>query len=151
MGPQAHRARPRAPRRRRERRCSIAVPPRSGIAAAHAVAPTFEATPWQTIVDLYDRLLALAPSPVIAMQRAIAIGRARGPQVGLRALKLVAGDGRLDDDPVLSAAIGQLAAQRGDPRAARTAYRRALELAHTEPERRFLAERLAALEPERLR
>jgi RNA polymerase sigma-70 factor (ECF subfamily) len=123
----------------------------AGIAAAHAVAPTYEATPWRTIVDLYDRLLALTPSPVIAMQRAIAIGRTDGPQAGLRALKLVAGDGRLDDDPVLAAAIGQLEAQRGDARAARTAYRRALELANTEPERRFLAGRLSALEPEHLR
>jgi RNA polymerase sigma-70 factor (ECF subfamily) len=123
----------------------------AGIAAAHALAPTYAATPWRTIVGLYDRLLALAPSPVIAMQRAIAIGRAEGPRAGLRALALVAGDGRLDDDPVLAAAIGQLEAARGDVRAARTAYRRALELAGTEPERRFLAERLAALEPERSR
>ena len=123
----------------------------AGIAAAHALAKTYEATPWQTIVGLYDQLLALAPSPVIAMQRAIAIGRAQGAPAGLRALSLVAGDGRLDDDPVLAAAFGQLHAQRGDVRAARTAYRRALELAHTEPERRFLADRLSALEAKDLR
>ena len=67
------------------------------------------------------------------------------------ALALVAGYGRLDDDPVLAAAIGELKAARGDVRAARTAYRRAPELAGTEPERRFLADRLAALEPERSR
>jgi RNA polymerase sigma-70 factor (ECF subfamily) len=123
----------------------------AGIAAAHALAASYAATPWRTIVGLYDRLLVLAPSPVIAMQRAIAIGRADGPQAGLRALALVVGDGRLDEDPVLAAAIGQLEAARGDVRAARTAYRRALELAGTEPERRFLADRLAALEPERSR
>jgi RNA polymerase sigma-70 factor (ECF subfamily) len=123
----------------------------AGIAAAHALAATYAETPWRTIVGLYDQLLALAPSPVVAMQRAIAIGRADGPQAGLRALALVAGNGRLDDDPVLAAAIGQLESARGDVRAARTAYRRALELAGTEPERRFLADRLAALEPERLR
>jgi RNA polymerase sigma-70 factor (ECF subfamily) len=123
----------------------------AGIAAAHALAPTYAETPWRTIVGLYDRLLALAPSPVIAMQRAIAIGRADGPPAGLRALGLVAGDGRLDEDPVLAAAIGQLEAARGDVRSARTAYRRALELAGTEPERRFLADRLAELEPVRSR
>ena len=123
----------------------------AGIAAAHALAATYVETPWRTIVGLYDQLLALAPSPVVAMQRAIAIGRADGPQAGLRALALVAGNGRLDDDPVLAAAIGQLESARGDVRSARTAYRRALELAGTEPERRFLADRLAALEPERLR
>jgi RNA polymerase sigma-70 factor (ECF subfamily) len=120
----------------------------AGIAAAHALARTYAETPWRTIVGLYDRLIALTPSPVIAMQRAIAIGRADGPRAGLRALALVAGDGRLDDDPVLAAAIGQLEAARGDVRAARTAYRRALELAGTEPERRFLSDRLAALEHE---
>jgi RNA polymerase sigma-70 factor (ECF subfamily) len=118
----------------------------AGIAAAHALAPSYEATPWRTIVELYDRLLALAPSPVVALQRAIAIGRADGPRAGLRALALVTGDGRLEDDPVLAAALGELQASRGDVRAARTAYRRALELAGTEPERRFLTERLAALE-----
>jgi len=118
----------------------------AGIAAAHALAQSYAATPWRTIVGLYDRLLALAPSPVIAMQRAIAIGQAEGPKAGLRALALVTGDGRLDEDPVLAAAIGQLEAARGDLRAARTAYRRALELAGTEPERRFLADRLAAME-----
>ncbi|HEV8551692.1 MAG TPA: DUF6596 domain-containing protein [Polyangiaceae bacterium] len=118
----------------------------AGIAAAHALAPSYEATPWRTILTLYDRLLALAPSPVVALQRAIVIGRADGPPAGLRALALVAGDGRLDDDPVLAAAIGELQAARGDVRAARTAYRRALELAATEPERHFLADRLAALE-----
>jgi RNA polymerase sigma-70 factor (ECF subfamily) len=123
----------------------------AGIAAAHALAPTYPETPWRTIVGLYDQLLALAPSPVVAMQRAIAIGRADGPQAGLRALVLVAGSGRLEGDPVLAAAIGQLEAARGDVRAARTAYRRALELAGTEPERRFLRDRLAALEPERSR
>lgn len=120
----------------------------AGIAAAHALAPSYEDTPWRTIVSLYDQLLTLAPSPVIAMQRAIAIGRADGPKAGLRALVLVGGDGRLDDDPVLAAAIGQLQAQRGDVRAARTAYRRALELANTEPERSFLERRLAELETE---
>jgi RNA polymerase sigma-70 factor (ECF subfamily) len=123
----------------------------AGIAAAHALAPSYAATPWRTILTLYDRLLALAPSPVIALQRAIAIGRAEGPRAGLRALALVAGDGRLEDDPVLAAAIGQLQALRGDVRAARAAYRRALELAGTEPERRFLSERLATLEREQSR
>ncbi len=117
----------------------------AAIAACHALAPVYDATDWARIVALYDRLLALQPSPVVAMQRAIAIGHAHGPKVGLRALQQVAGDARLDDDPVLAAAIGQLQAQRGDKRAARTAYRRALELAGTEPERRFLEDRLAEL------
>jgi len=117
----------------------------AAIAACHALAATYAATDWPQIVALYDQLLALAPSPVIALQRAIAIGRASGARAGLRALAALAGNDRLEDDPVLACAIGELEAQRGDVRAARAAYRRALELAGTSPERRFLEERLAAL------
>jgi RNA polymerase sigma-70 factor (ECF subfamily) len=117
----------------------------AAIAACHALAATYAATDWPQIVALYDHLLALTPSPVVALQRAIAIGRASGARAGLRALAALAGNDRLEDDPVLASAIGELEAQRGDVRAARAAYRRALELAGTSPERRFLEERLAAL------
>jgi RNA polymerase sigma-70 factor (ECF subfamily) len=117
----------------------------AAIAACHAVAASYDATDWQRIVGLYDRVLALQPSPIVALQRAIAIGRADGPRAGLRALEQIDGDARLDDDPVLAAAKGELAHQLGDTRAARTAYTRALELAGTEPERRFLEAKLAEL------
>ncbi len=117
----------------------------AGIAACHALATTYAATDWPQIVALYDQLFALTASPIIALQRAIAIGRASGARAGLRALEALVGNDRLDDDPVLAAAIGELEAQRGDVAAARVAYRRALELAGTAPERRFLEERLAAL------
>jgi RNA polymerase sigma-70 factor (ECF subfamily) len=117
----------------------------AAIAACHALAATYAATDWPQIVALYDQLLALTPSPVIALQRAIALGRANGARAGLRALEGLVGNDRLDDDPVLAAAIGELKAQRGDVRAARAAYRRALELAGTAPERRFIEKRLAAL------
>ena len=118
----------------------------AGIAACHALAPTYAATDWAQIVAFYDQLLELTPSPVIALQRAIAIGRANGARAGLRALENLVGNDRLDEDPVLAAAIGELEAVRGDVRAARLAYRRALELAGTEPERRFLQDKLAALD-----
>jgi RNA polymerase sigma-70 factor (ECF subfamily) len=117
----------------------------AAIAACHALAATYAATDWPQIVALYDQLLALTPSPIIALQRAIAVGRANGTRAGLRALQALVGDERLESDPVLAAAIGELEAQRGDRRAARSAYRRALELASTAPEHRFLEERLAAL------
>ena len=117
----------------------------AAIAACHALAASYAATDWSQIVALYDQLLALTPSPVIALQRAIAVGRANGARAGLRALKGLVGNDRLDGDPVLAAAIGELEAQRGDVRAARAAYRRALELAGTAPERRLLEERLAAM------
>ena len=117
------------------------------IAACHAIARDYAATDWPRIVELYDRLLALAPSPVVALQRAIAIGRARGPRAGLRALARVSGDERLDDDPVLAAAFGELKALVGDHPGARVAYQRALELAATDAERRFLAAKLTTLSP----
>jgi RNA polymerase sigma-70 factor (ECF subfamily) len=117
----------------------------AAVAACHALAPTYAATDWPQIVALYDQLLALTSSPIIALQRAIAVGRASGTRAGLRALEALVGNDRLEDAPVLAAAIGELEAQRGDFRAARAAYRRALELAGTAPERRFLEERLAAL------
>jgi predicted RNA polymerase sigma factor len=117
----------------------------AAIAACHALAATYAATDWPQIVALYDHLLTLTPSPVISLQRAIAVGRADGARAGLCALQGLVGNDRLEDDPVLAAAIGELEAQRGDVRAARVAYRRALELAGTAPERRFLEERLAAL------
>jgi RNA polymerase sigma factor (sigma-70 family) len=117
----------------------------AGIAACHALAATYAETNWPQIVALYDHLLVLTASPIIALQRAIALGRAQGARAGLRALEALVGNDRLRDDPVLAAAIGELEAQRGDVRAARASYRRALELASTVPERRFLEERLAAL------
>lgn len=122
----------------------------AGIAACHALAGTYDATDWRQIVALYDQLLALTPSPVIALQRAIALGRAEGARAGLRALEALVGNDRLKDDPVLAAAIGELEAQRGHAGAARAAYRRALELAGTAPERRFLEQRLVALIEDRL-
>ena len=117
----------------------------AAIAACHALAATYAATDWKQIVALYDQLHTLTPSPIIALQRAIAVGRAAGARAGLRALQGLVGNDRLENDAVLAAAIGELEAQRGNVRAARTAYRRALELACTVPERRFLEERLAAL------
>jgi RNA polymerase sigma factor (sigma-70 family) len=117
----------------------------AGLAACHALAATYAATDWPQIVALYDQLLGLTPSPIIALQRAIAVGRAQGARAGLRALEVLVGNDRLRNDPVLAAAIGELEAQRGNVRAARESYHRALELAGTAPERRFLEERLAAL------
>ena len=117
----------------------------AAIAACHALAGTSDATDWPQIVALYDRLLAVQPSPVVALQRAIAVGRAAGPRQGLRALDALAGDDRLEASAVLAAAAADLKSQLGDARGARAAYRRALELCGTEPERRFLSRKLSDL------
>jgi predicted RNA polymerase sigma factor len=116
----------------------------AAIAACHATAATYDATPWGQIVELYDRLLVVQPSPVVALQRAIAVGRAAGPRKGLEALERI-GDDRLADSAVLAAAAGDLKERLGDKRGAIAAYRRALELVGTDPERRFLEAKLAEL------
>jgi RNA polymerase sigma-70 factor (ECF subfamily) len=120
----------------------------AAIAACHALAPTYDATDWTRIVALYDQLLAIQPSPVVALQRAIAVGRAAGPRAGLKALAII-DDHRLADSAVLAAAKADLEERLGNHAAARKAYARALELVGTAPERRFIEAKLAALETPR--
>jgi RNA polymerase sigma-70 factor (ECF subfamily) len=117
----------------------------AAIAAVHDAAPTWEATDWAQIVGLYDVLVTVWPSPVVAMNRAIAIGFAQGPRAGLDALDLLA------DEPQL-ATYGYLASSRaaflhklGHDREARLAYQEALLLTENEVERRLLERRLATL------
>lgn len=117
----------------------------AGIAACHAVAPTFEATDWPRIVAFYDRLLALDPSPVIRVNRAIAVGHADGPASGLRALKQLEDEPRLRSSPLLAAATADLRARAGETDRARRAYERAIDLAANDDERQFLLRRLAEL------
>ena len=117
----------------------------AGIAACHATAPTFAATDWRRIVGYYDRLLALGGSPVVAVNRAIAIGFADGADAGLAALKQLAREPRRAGSPLVDAATADLRARSGDTTRARAAYRRAIELATTDAERRFLERRLSEL------
>ncbi len=117
----------------------------AGIAACHALAARFEDTDWARIVGYYDRLLGINPSPVIAVNRAIALAHARGPEAGMAALGEVRDDPRLRGYSVLAVATGEMLADLGDLRSARDAYERALELAGTEQERRLLRQKLADL------
>jgi RNA polymerase sigma-70 factor (ECF subfamily) len=114
----------------------------SAIAAAHAAAPTFARTDWPAIVSLYDRLMAIAPSPVVALNRAIAIGRRDGPAHGLRALDAIADRDRLSGYPFYPAARGDMQLGCGDRAAARASFRTALAQARNGAERRFLEKRL---------
>jgi RNA polymerase sigma-70 factor (ECF subfamily) len=121
----------------------------AAIAGAHALAPRGEETPWPAIAALYAELEALKPSPVVRVNRAVAEGRARGPEAGLALLApLEAGAAA----PALAAyqpyhaARADLLRRAGRRAEALAAYRAALALAPGEPERRFLARRLAALE-----
>jgi RNA polymerase sigma-70 factor (ECF subfamily) len=117
----------------------------AGIAACHALAPSCADTDWRRIVSYYDRLLALNPSPVIRLNRAIAIGFAEGAEAGLDEMAHLEREPRLEEYGLLRAARADLHARMGDIRQARAAYERAIVLSSTEAERRLLRRRLAEL------
>ena len=110
----------------------------AAIAAVHAAAPAVETTDWTAIVALYDRLMDIAPSPVIALNRAIAIAQRDGAQRGLEELRAIADRERLSGYPFYPAALGELELRRGNREAARAHVEAALALARNAPERRFL-------------
>ena len=118
----------------------------AAIAAAHAGAPTVDETDWALIVSLYDRLMTIAPSPVVALNRAIAIAQRDGPARGLEALHAIDDRKRLDRYPFYPAAIGELELCSGHRAAARDRFRAALALARNPAERRFLEKRVRACE-----
>jgi predicted RNA polymerase sigma factor len=113
----------------------------AAIAALHDQAPGTEATDWRQIVELYDVLQELAPSPVVALNRAIAVAMVEGPARGLELLAALDGDSRLKHSHRLDAARAHLLELAGDPAAAREHYRRAASRTASEPERRYLAAR----------
>jgi RNA polymerase sigma-70 factor (ECF subfamily) len=118
----------------------------AAIAAVHARAPSVEATDWHAIVALYDRLMAQSPSPVVALNRAVAVGQRDGAERGLEATRAIADLERLSGYPFYPAALGELELRRGDRGAARTHFQEALALARNGAERRFLEKRLRSCE-----
>jgi RNA polymerase sigma factor (sigma-70 family) len=114
----------------------------AAIAAAHASAAAVDETDWASIVALYDRLMTIAPSPVVALKRAIAIGQRDGAERGLEALHAIADRDRLNRYPFYPAAMGELEIRRGNHEAAREHFSAALALARNPTERRFLEKRL---------
>jgi RNA polymerase sigma-70 factor, ECF subfamily len=118
----------------------------AAIAAAHAEAATAEATDWHRIVGLYDLLAHADPSPVVELNRAVAVAMRDGPAAGLTLIDTLLAGGQLDTYHLAHAARADLLRRLGRPADARAAYRRALELARQQPERRFLERRLRELE-----
>jgi RNA polymerase sigma-70 factor (ECF subfamily) len=116
----------------------------AAIAAEHARAARAGATDWRRIAHLYDRLEASAPSPVVTLNRAVAVAMAEGPASGLRILDELAERGELDDYHLLHSARADLLRRLDRAGEAATAYARALELATNPVERRFLERRLAS-------
>jgi RNA polymerase sigma-70 factor (ECF subfamily) len=119
----------------------------ASIAAMHSSAPSLMETNWNTIVMLYDRLLEVAPSAVVELNRAIAIAQRDGPDRGLEAIDGIADRDRLETYPFYHAALGHLEQQRGNGAAARRHLERALGMARSDAERRFLARRLGETAP----
>ena len=120
----------------------------AGIAATHAAAERAEATDWNSIVSLYDMLMTLGPSPVVALNRAIAVGELEGPERGLEELRAIAEVEKLGAYPFYPAALGELELRQGRREIAREHFRAALALARNPMERRFLEQRVEACEGE---
>jgi RNA polymerase sigma-70 factor (ECF subfamily) len=117
----------------------------AAIAAVHAESPSFSETDWAEIVALYDVLLQVWPSPVVALNRAAAVGFASGPAAGLAALDELTNEPQLAGYGYLPAARAEFLARLGRTEEARLAYSEALLLTENETERDYLSARLDAL------
>lgn len=115
------------------------------LAAVHAAAADAASTDWNKIVELYDRLEQLSPSPVVALNRAAAVAMRDGPRRGLDLIEALLHLKELEIYPLAQAARGELYRRLGEIPEARSAYRQALEHTRQEPERRFLRRRLEEL------
>jgi RNA polymerase sigma-70 factor (ECF subfamily) len=117
----------------------------AAIAALHAQAPTYAATDWIQVLGLYDALVRVWRSPVVALNRSVAVAMVRGPAVALTEIEGLEADGRLAGYHYLPAAKADLLARLGRRAEAAASYRTALDLADNEAERAFLEGRLAQL------
>jgi len=120
----------------------------AAIAAVHDEAPSWDQTDWREIVALYDLLVQLWPSPVVALNRAVAVGLADGPAAGLAALDELAAEPQLADYVYLAAARADFLRRLGRLPDAQIAYQEALLLTENTVERQFLAGRLTELSPQ---
>lgn len=119
----------------------------AAIAAVHAEAPSAEHTDWPQIVGLYDVLLRAVPSPVIELNRAVALAMRDGPLAGLQQVEAILARGELLDYHLAYSARGEFCRQLGRLDEARLAYEKALSLTWQTPEKHFLERRLASLTP----
>jgi RNA polymerase sigma-70 factor (ECF subfamily) len=117
----------------------------AAIASVHAISPRAAETDWPQIVALYDLLVQAEPSPVVELNRAVAVAMRDGPAAGLELIDAILAQGNLADYHLAHAARADLCRRIGKTSAAQQAYERALELAKQEPERRFLEGRLREL------
>ncbi|HYL21232.1 MAG TPA: RNA polymerase sigma factor [Gemmatimonadales bacterium] len=121
----------------------------AAIAAVHAEAPSAEATDWAQILGLYDVLARIDPTPVVELNRAVAVAMRDGPEAGLGIIDALLARGELDEYHLAHSARADLCRRLGKTADARASYERALSLTRQEPERRFLERRLRELNPRR--
>ena len=114
----------------------------AAIAGLHVLARSPDRTDWATIVSLYDQLLALRASPVIALNRSIAVAQIEGPERGLAEIRAIPDAGRLNAYPFFHAALGELELKLGRKDAARSCFRAALVAGRNDMERRFYQQRI---------
>ena len=117
----------------------------AAIAAVHAGAVSAAETDWREIVGLYDILLRAEPSPVVELNRAVAVAMRDSPLAGLEIIEAILARGELADYHLAHSARGELCRRLGRFEDARTSYERAISLVRQEPERRFLEKRLFGL------
>jgi RNA polymerase sigma-70 factor (ECF subfamily) len=117
----------------------------AAIAAVHAEAPSASATDWTQIVGLYDVLVRVEPSPVVELNRAVAVAMRDGPEAGLALVDDILARGDLAEYHLAHAARADLCRRLERTAEARASYQRALDLTRQEPERRFLERRLSEL------
>jgi RNA polymerase sigma-70 factor (ECF subfamily) len=117
----------------------------AAMAAVHAEAASATDTDWAEIVGLYDLLLRIEPSPIVELNRAVAVAMRDGPAAGLELIDRILKQGELSDYHLAHSARADLCRRLGRAGDARAAYERALALTRQEPERRFLERRLAEL------
>ena len=117
----------------------------AAIVAVHAEAESTATTAWRQIVALYDRLLQIQPSPVIQLNRAVAVAERDGPEAGLRQIEAVLEEGDLANYYLAHSARAEMYRRLGRTVEARSAYEKALALTQQEPERQFLEERIRQL------
>jgi RNA polymerase sigma-70 factor (ECF subfamily) len=114
----------------------------AGIAACHCAARDYESTDWRQILSLYDRLLELDDSPVVALNRAVAVANVHGPRPGIEAVQAIQNRSQLNSYYLLYAVLGEFEEQQNNFRAARDHFRKALELTELRSEQSFLSKRL---------